>query len=314
MIAAVFFGFDSYEKSEDPNLSWHPLLPSPTFNWQIFSHHCAILCLTIQISSADSWTPLFWLHLQNICSCGFQVLVRRKYNLRGPGLKVCFRYFRDLFGIPPDDFMVRRDLILLKKNLSFFLQKKQQPRTSFGHLREFIFCLHLDFNLQRESEGAKQPGRQRFNILLDQGWWVHFENGEIHPRLEIITHCINNHSINITPCVNIHSIILSTWYSSQVSMKEAEFLQKLMPGSLSRLPHSIIFYWLFQDITWTFNKIREHFCPSSLGCSPTRWDTIMPSIVLRSNTKLLFITNSRMMQLSTWCYFRFLAKCNYLFG
>ena len=107
------------------------LLPLPTFNWQIFSHHCATLCLTSLLSSADSWTPLLWLHLQNICSCGFQVLVRRKYNLRGPGLKVCFRYFRDLFGIPPDDFMVRWDLIFVGKKAFHFFAKKTATHNQF---------------------------------------------------------------------------------------------------------------------------------------------------------------------------------------
>ena len=107
------------------------LLPLPTFNWQIFSHHCATLCLTNLLSSADSWTPLLWLHLQNICSRGFQVLVRRKYNLRGPGLKVCFRYFRDLFGIPPDDFMVRWDLIFVGKKAFHFFAKKTATHNQF---------------------------------------------------------------------------------------------------------------------------------------------------------------------------------------
>ena len=57
--------------------------------------------------------------------------MRRKYNLRGPGLKVCFRYFRDLFGIPPDDFMVRWDLIFVGKKAFHFFANKTATQNQF---------------------------------------------------------------------------------------------------------------------------------------------------------------------------------------
>ena len=101
-------------------------------------------------------------------------------------VKFALRYFRDLFGIPPDDFMVSD---VCYHGFAFFQIYKflQINLITSGCTGEVLLNLHTfercktdisgrclfvsltDSNLQRESARTEQPGRQWVDLLLDQG-------------------------------------------------------------------------------------------------------------------------------------------------
>ena len=78
---------------------------------------------------------------------------------------VAFRYFRDLFGIPPDDFMVKK----WWKNKKTLIQELN---------------MNSDFYLQWTPERAEQPWCIGIHILLNKWWWIYSQNCE-HERVWI---------------------------------------------------------------------------------------------------------------------------------
>lgn len=88
---------------------------------------------------------------------------------------LAFRYFRELFGIKPDDYLVsvqnEHNIILIQHvvvDVSVHFNTDKQSTELF-----WISVLHVQWAPDR----AVQPGRQQLLVLPHQRRWVHHQDG-----------------------------------------------------------------------------------------------------------------------------------------